>query len=101
MLVAGEDVKFRVKYSTTQVEAAPAGRGQPAPIVLQETWRELPPVRSCATLASPPIQPLRPTSKDQCKDGGWRNYGVFKNQGDCVSFVATRGKNQPAQTPPH
>jgi hypothetical protein len=37
-----------------------------------------------------------PTSKDQCKNGGWRTYGVFKNQGDCVSFVATGGKNPPA-----
>jgi hypothetical protein len=37
-----------------------------------------------------------PTSKDQCKSGGWRNYGVFKNQGDCVSYVATGGKNPPA-----
>jgi hypothetical protein len=34
--------------------------------------------------------------KDQCKNGGWLNYGVFKNQGDCVSFVATGGKNPPA-----
>lgn len=34
-----------------------------------------------------------PTSKDQCKNGGWRQCGVFKNQGDCVSFVATKGKN--------
>jgi hypothetical protein len=39
-------------------------------------------------------QPL-PTSKDQCKKGGWHNYGVFRNQGDCVSFVATGGKNPP------
>ena len=37
-----------------------------------------------------------PTSKEQCKKGGWRTYGVFKNQGDCVSFVATGGKNPPA-----
>jgi hypothetical protein len=37
-----------------------------------------------------------PTSKDQCKNGGWKNYGVFKNQGDCVSFVATKGKNPPS-----
>jgi hypothetical protein len=37
-----------------------------------------------------------PTSKDQCKKGGWQTYGVFKNQGDCVSFVATKGKSQPA-----
>jgi hypothetical protein len=37
-----------------------------------------------------------PTSRDQCKDGGWKNFGTtFKNQGDCVSFVATGGKNLP------
>jgi hypothetical protein len=39
-----------------------------------------------------------PTSKDQCKDEGWRSFGVFKNQGDCVSFVATHGKNPPSGT---
>jgi hypothetical protein len=38
-----------------------------------------------------------PTAKDQCKNGGWRTYGVFKNQGDCVSFVATGGKNPPGR----
>ena len=44
-----------------------------------------------------PVAPSRvPTTKDQCKNGGWRNFGVFKNQGDCVSFVATGGKNPPA-----
>jgi hypothetical protein len=40
--------------------------------------------------------PPLPTSKDQCKNGGWRDFAVFKNQGDCVSFVATKGKNPPA-----
>jgi hypothetical protein len=39
-----------------------------------------------------------PTSKDQCKNGGWQsltdaNGAKFKNQGDCVSYVATRGRN--------
>jgi hypothetical protein len=38
-----------------------------------------------------------PTSKDQCMNGGWRNFPGFRNQGDCVSYVATRGKNPPAQ----
>jgi hypothetical protein len=29
-----------------------------------------------------------PESKDECKDGGWRNFGgTFKNQGQCVAFV--------------
>lgn len=38
-----------------------------------------------------------PTDKDQCKKNGWKNYGTtFRNQGDCVSFVATKGKNQPS-----
>ncbi len=36
-----------------------------------------------------------PTSKDQCKNNGWRNFPGFKNQGDCVSFVATHGKHAP------
>ena len=35
------------------------------------------------------------TSKERCKDGGWQSFG-FKNQGDCVSFVATGGKNPPS-----
>ena len=43
--------------------------------------------------------PPRPTNKDECKKGGWQSYGVFKNQGDCVSFVATGGKNPPANGP--
>jgi 6-phosphogluconolactonase len=36
------------------------------------------------------IRPDRraPTSKDQCKNGGWRTFGdAFKNQGECVAFV--------------
>jgi hypothetical protein len=41
-----------------------------------------------------------PTSQADCQNGGWRGFGVFKNQGDCVSFVATRGKNPPAVEPP-
>jgi hypothetical protein len=36
-----------------------------------------------------------PRTKEECKDGGWRAFGVFRNQGDCVSFVATKGKNPP------
>jgi len=30
---------------------------------------------------------LPPTSKEQCKGSGWRNYPQFKNQGQCISFV--------------
>jgi hypothetical protein len=32
--------------------------------------------------------PPLPTSKEQCKRGGWRNFGTrFKNEGQCVAFV--------------
>lgn len=41
---------------------------------------------------------LNGTSKNDCKNGGWQRFfdaqgRPFKNQGDCVSFVATGGKN--------
>jgi len=38
---------------------------------------------------------LPPTSKRECQDGGWQQYDMFKNQGDCVSYVASKGLNQP------
>jgi hypothetical protein len=50
------------------------------------------------TFATTPPPP--PTSKEQCKHGGWKNYPQFKNQGDCVAFVATAGKNEPSQASP-
>jgi hypothetical protein len=34
-----------------------------------------------------------PTTREECQNGGWRNFGNFKTQGDCVSFVAAKGKN--------
>jgi hypothetical protein len=45
------------------------------------------PASSCA---------IEPETKQECKNGGWQIFGVFKNQGDCVSFVATGGRNPPA-----
>jgi hypothetical protein len=35
------------------------------------------------------VAPARPTSKNQCKNGGWRRFRnpSFKNQGQCVKFV--------------
>ena len=32
------------------------------------------------------------TSKNQCKKGGWRDFGVFENQGACVGFVESGGQ---------
>jgi hypothetical protein len=36
------------------------------------------------------VTPTLPSSKQQCKDGGWLNFPQFKNEGDCVSFVVAR-----------
>ena len=40
-----------------------------------------------AGIAVWPPQPRVPTSKEQCKNGGWRNFPQFKNQGQCLTFV--------------
>jgi hypothetical protein len=42
------------------------------------------------------LGPQLPTSKAQCDKNGWKTFPGFKNQGDCVSYVATKGKNKPA-----
>jgi hypothetical protein len=36
-----------------------------------------------------------PATKRECMQGGWQSFGAFKSQGDCVSYVATGGRNQP------
>jgi hypothetical protein len=41
--------------------------------------------------------PSVPTTKDQCKNGGWKRYGTrFKNQGQCVAFVERGPKPSPS-----
>jgi hypothetical protein len=37
-----------------------------------------------------------PATKDECKDGGFERFGIFKNQGDCDSYVATGGETSQA-----
>jgi hypothetical protein len=45
--------------------------------------------------------PTTPTSREQCMKGGWQRFKdaqgrpLFKNQGQCVKFVETGGKQQP------
>jgi hypothetical protein len=36
--------------------------------------------------------PPPPTSKQQCKHGGWKDFPQFKNQGRCVRFVNDQQK---------
>jgi len=35
-----------------------------------------------------------PTTKDQCRNGGWRTFGIFENQGDCVSSVTHQARQE-------
>jgi hypothetical protein len=42
-----------------------------------------------------------PYNKDECKNDGWKDFTApaFKNQGDCVSFIASAGKAKGNPTP--
>ncbi|HEX6348092.1 MAG TPA: hypothetical protein VF160_01740 [Candidatus Dormibacteraeota bacterium] len=54
-------------------------------------------VAATLTEAAPPPPPT-PSTKSDCMDGGWQQVSdasgtPFKNEGDCVSYVATQGSN--------
>lgn len=40
---------------------------------------------------------IMPTSRHQCKNGGWQTFQQFRNQGDCLIFVVREGKNRPGR----
>jgi hypothetical protein len=57
-----------------------------------------------APVDAAPVAAGVPTDKEQCKNGGWDKFeGLFKNQGDCVSFTNDLGGGglpvDPAATP--
>jgi hypothetical protein len=59
-----------------------------------ETFTVLRTARYGEVLRGVSFAPAVPLSKDDCKDGGWRDLvradgSAFKNQGDCVSYVNT------------
>lgn len=98
------------------VDNGPPVNGQPVDVTTYAGFLELGPLATCpAPGAGPPPgfssvgagpllsgdvtvtdAPSLPIATAECKNGGWRQYGAFKNQGDCVSFVATGGENPPA-----
>lgn len=105
-----------VEFTGTQLAAAYAAAGilNPATATLQDVYiifDEGTDVPAGGTIGTPGTvnidnisvnnqvvgSPTSPVTKDECKNGGWQNFNpAFKNQGDCVSFVATKGKNVPA-----
>ncbi len=47
---------------------------------------EAPAIVVTGSIAVGPL-PRKPSNKDQCKHGGWRNFSQLKNQGRCVAPV--------------
>jgi hypothetical protein len=93
-------------YTFTAATLAAAGQQVPTPTGQIQAIDVLIDVQGTADLSNitvngqlqvPAPAAIGPTTKDQCKDGGWKTFTspAFKNQGDCVSFVATKGKNPP------
>lgn len=50
----------------------------------------------------PDPEPERPTTREECMGAGFRDFEElgFRNQGDCVAFVQTGGKNEPGGNVP-
>jgi hypothetical protein len=46
--------------------------------------------------------PTAPDGRAACLDGGFESYPElgFLNQGDCISWIATNGRNEPGQNTP-
>jgi len=91
----------RVAASNTILESARDVSGQTR-LGREEAWCTclLSPRRSCCRFTSflrtKCVTPVHPTSKNACKKGGWKTFTSpkFKNQGQCVSYVASHGRKQ-------
>jgi hypothetical protein len=77
-------------FETAETQGSPNGAPIPGPTDCSSYPSSFTPSDSgvnhsgdITVIDAPPL----PVTKDQCKNGGWRTYGVFENQGDCVSFV--------------
>jgi hypothetical protein len=86
----GQGTSTPTRTPTPMISTTPMVSTTPTPMSTTPT--------RTATAASVTVTPTAgagaPTSTDQCMNGGWRNFTSprFKNQGDCVSFVASRGR---------
>ena len=87
-------------YTFTAATLAAAGNQVPFPTGAIESISILIDVEGTADITNITVNgelqvPTPQAAKDQCKNGGWQNFTSpsFKNQGDCVSYFATGGKN--------
>jgi hypothetical protein len=74
---------------------APGEASSPSAGSIVQFSMEMPSLGDLNLSATLVATPTLPTSMDQCRSGGWMSFGVFRNQGECVSFVATGGRNGP------
>jgi virginiamycin B lyase len=73
---------------------APTACPSPAGVALGPAFGYSPALTDAGVVVTDARPPARtPTSKEQCKDGGWRAFG-FRNQGQCIAFVE-RGPKPP------
>jgi hypothetical protein len=90
----GPSVFFDVTDGTTDLLGVVFSSGPPATVCPVPGIQPSPNHVLSGNIVVTDAEPF-PASKDQCKNGGWQTYDVFKNQGDCVSWVATHGNNPP------
>jgi hypothetical protein len=86
-LIWGENCPFTT--SINGVATCTATFTTPGVHTIQANWHGNMFYKPNTTTISQMVIGNAPTSKDQCKKGGWKNFTdpVFKNQGQCVSYV--------------
>lgn len=88
---SADSVFWNTSFAGFYADGGTAGVG----IFRQDTaWTPNGTVAFQITASAPLVGP--PTSKDQCKNGGWKTFNnpTFKNQGQCVSYVEDHKQNQ-------
>lgn len=95
------DLLWDITITTVDSVYAQSGAGTAAgyAMVGYSTKEHVMNFMSSSTSAPVFVAALTPTSKDQCVSGGYQQFGIFKNQGDCIAFVATGGLHG-GTTPP-
>lgn len=99
------DGSFTFSYNAGAGQQLPAtvgvytidGYGNPQALLYSMTVTAATPCTDQSNLGS--ARTLLPTVKAQCQTNGWSQYGIFKNEGDCESYLVTATRNMPALLP--
>ena len=75
--------------ATVTIVVTPGSAGQLSNTATVSSTTDDPVAGNNSSTVSTTVNPQMPSTKNDCKDGGWHAYGIFKNGGDCVSYVAT------------